>query len=859
MNHDSRNMTELRRQQPQQRNTNSGRRNAKNKRSNRVNANSSESTGGTPRKSINNNKQTSQRHTSNNSSDTSSHGTRVKATAPSENPSKRADCDKEFSDDNMTNKETSNDISAGISIEYERGTISPTYNSHLDINDPRSNNLFLWRCKALACGLTDAERPRVWAHLLLRYNTESKQNTDKHIKNHRNSKVKGTAAFCSDNGNYSANEDPHFPTDEELEQTRVMHQRYCCSHTRDTREVDDQSDHIRDEQGSTASTSASITPCVDDGMVDATDRYQFSDDDVGCSELPRIPSRFPIAEWQRLDWNIGSSSDIPPLSHVADTNEEKYVESGGKNQQHNRQNDHDSSSKRSANRDAGDAAMNDSKSETMNRGSVRSNSSADTSTRRRTGGFQIFPANCSAAVVQADVVRSLWQLYPADSELRDKRRRQLREVILRVTAEDPSVYYYQGLHEMITVCFQILCRVCRDRSSFKKCNTIADAEANNGSLDDDDAEVTDRTISGRHDPTLNVEQAVSLGYLLIKHRLFFFTTSDMGPTQRLLTGIHAIIQQESPRTAIILEKLGLAPASHYAVAGVVTWFTHYWTGDTEVDTAPATDSSTPNHCPPGLRNQWLRRIFDFLIASGPEMIIFVNAALVLAFQDVAQQCLPSAEQLEAGDIGMGSAYKVLSSLPSRIRSSTEAGRGDQSLLLSSQNTTINVEVLLKDALQLRRRHLQLAKDVASGAVEVTPLTDYILNNYAPAERRVSTAGNYAGSDDLSPDSLLWQDEDFLLQQLEHFNNDKTDQNIPDGQHSARVQNENSNYPRKKPGRNGMILWMLNSSLPQYAAMMMAQRVPFGRAMALAGATSVALSMFAALNYAPAARYSNMLW
>ncbi|SYZ65591.1 TBC1_domain_family_member_20/GTPase [Leishmania braziliensis MHOM/BR/75/M2904] len=141
------------------------------------------------------------------------------------------------------------------------------------------------------------------------------------------------------------------------------------------------------------------------------------------------------------------------------------------------------------------------------------------------------PDNCQPRVVEADVERSLWTLYPHSAE-RNEQRRRLKNTILRVLLHNPERFYYQGLHELMGYMMYVL------------------------------------------SPYMEREEVVSVCERLLVTRWKRFSAHQLRNSEAMLYATHAIIAQVDPPLATALEWCRVGPESHYAVSWVITWYVH---------------------------------------------------------------------------------------------------------------------------------------------------------------------------------------------------------------------------------------------------------------------------------------------
>ncbi|CCW66369.1 unnamed protein product [Phytomonas sp. Hart1] len=145
--------------------------------------------------------------------------------------------------------------------------------------------------------------------------------------------------------------------------------------------------------------------------------------------------------------------------------------------------------------------------------------------------FSHFPSNCQIRVLEADIQRSLWLFYPQEEE-RNRMRSNLKKIILRVLANNPDRYYYQGLHELIGFVMYVL------------------------------------------SPILSSEELVSICEGMLRTRWCTFSEKKLQHSEALLYAMHAVIAEKAPSLAMALEKCGVGPESHYAVSWIITWYVH---------------------------------------------------------------------------------------------------------------------------------------------------------------------------------------------------------------------------------------------------------------------------------------------
>eukprot|EP00045_Choanoeca_perplexa_P002933 m.27699 g.27699 ORF g.27699 m.27699 type:complete len:385 (+) comp11775_c0_seq2:189-1343(+) len=167
--------------------------------------------------------------------------------------------------------------------------------------------------------------------------------------------------------------------------------------------------------------------------------------------------------------------------------------------------------------------------------------------------------------VELDVLRSLWR-YPEhcpDMEratvLRNALRQRLSILVNAIFAAYPDLHYYQGFHDVVSVCML--------------------------TMEHDDA------------------AALEVIKRLVRCHLKDYMAKDMKPTLERLKLVLVLLQLKDPELAQHLLQAGIEPS--FAISWVITWFAH------EIENLDD-----------------LQRLFDFLLASHPLMVLYLSAAVV---------------------------------------------------------------------------------------------------------------------------------------------------------------------------------------------------------------------------------------
>lgn len=148
------------------------------------------------------------------------------------------------------------------------------------------------------------------------------------------------------------------------------------------------------------------------------------------------------------------------------------------------------------------------------------------------GANSTFTSNCHSSVLDCDVKRSLWHLYP-DEHTREEKRRLVKALITRCLAHRPELHYFQGLHEVVGF--------------------------------------IEYTV-GAHVPQ---ETLVAMVDQLLAQHFYVFCHESMKSCEAVLFGVHHAVKAQNNELAKVLETFGLGPGTHYALSWVITWFTHH--------------------------------------------------------------------------------------------------------------------------------------------------------------------------------------------------------------------------------------------------------------------------------------------
>ncbi|EPY16722.1 GTPase activating protein of Rab-like GTPase [Strigomonas culicis] len=143
----------------------------------------------------------------------------------------------------------------------------------------------------------------------------------------------------------------------------------------------------------------------------------------------------------------------------------------------------------------------------------------------------ILPENCQPRVVDADIQRSLWALFPETTK-RMEMRSHLKNMLLRILAHHRDRHYYQGLHELMGYVLYVMA------------------------------------------PHRPYEDILPVCERLLCTRWRSFSEPKLANSEALLYAMHAVLAEEDAELAMKLEKCGVGPETHYAVSWVITWYVH---------------------------------------------------------------------------------------------------------------------------------------------------------------------------------------------------------------------------------------------------------------------------------------------
>jgi hypothetical protein len=377
-------------------------------------------------------------------------------------------------------------------------------------------------------------------------------------------------------------------------------------------------------------------------------------------------------------------------------------------------------------------------------------------TRFRDGAADAFPPRCSAAVVAADVRRSLFEI--PEGALREALRGVLARTLLRVCAADERVHYYQGMHDVATVLLRIYFdeRVAHYAESAKPAASDACATAADAGVA---AAAAAAVVSGAGAARLEDRLASTL-LELVRSRLERFSAPTMLGAVGLLTAMHGVLQRVAPRVAFVLESNGVAPTWTFALSWVITWFAH--------------------DVPEGSGGV-LRCLFDALVRTHQHMVAFVAVAVVVHFfRPPLSAIAPTLEPFDTRLYGTlvpgiadapesvlsdpGQLYTMLKKLPMNLAPAAVRVRSDSSsrdAAFAAESAALDrLDAVLATAARIERAHKQYFLDVlADPDTRVVLLTPPPLpppppQPTAPQQRSVSNNDAIAdggnGNGDASP-------------------------------------------------------------------------------------------------------------
>nr|CCC89388.1 putative GTPase activating protein of Rab-like GTPase [Trypanosoma congolense IL3000] len=140
------------------------------------------------------------------------------------------------------------------------------------------------------------------------------------------------------------------------------------------------------------------------------------------------------------------------------------------------------------------------------------------------------PENCQTRVILADVLRSLWSLYP-DEDQRESKRKLLCDILVQMLSKNVERYYYQGLHEMVGFIMYVM-------------------------------------------EEWDMETIAAVCARLLVQQWHSFSCKELSRSQSMMYAVHAVVAAEDSALATALESCSVGPETHYAMPWLITWYTH---------------------------------------------------------------------------------------------------------------------------------------------------------------------------------------------------------------------------------------------------------------------------------------------
>lgn len=220
-----------------------------------------------------------------------------------------------------------------------------------------------------------------------------------------------------------------------------------------------------------------------------------------------------------------------------------------------------------------------------------------------------YPENCQYAVIRADVVRSLWDLY-SDEEERISMRRRLQMVLLRVFYNNPTRHYTQGMNHLVGHLLFLMCTYCREEGT-------------------------------EEDEEHYIELVASMVQSLLHTLWAPMAQADLTAVAGLSYAMRAIVSSSNWRLRRMLNSPSIASMPMFSVSWMMTWF--MGCGLKEVKTK-------------------MQLFVGFLVDDEEGMeVVYIGAALIL-------KCAPALLELYrsvTADEALPAMYGYFQSLPSR--------------------------------------------------------------------------------------------------------------------------------------------------------------------------------------------------
>lgn len=256
--------------------------------------------------------------------------------------------------------------------------------------------------------------------------------------------------------------------------------------------------------------------------------------------------------------------------------------------------------------------------------------------------------------VELDVNRS-FVYYPRhiSSELKAQLRKILNQTIVRILRKFPTLNYFQGYHDIVTIFLLNFLDLNQHGLSKKSSGILIAKNEGDGQYEE---EVADEKLNPDEEPPQNdprdhdtknitdqgkLNQDIRLLELAVQkftlHRIRDSMTSDLSPIMGYLRFTQTILNLENPSFASLISQTSSLPL--FSLSWILTLTSHDLTSFDTVS-----------------------RIFDFLLCHPPVMICYLACAICLSKTKEVDQLIAEAEA-EGGAVDLDMVHFIMSSIP----------------------------------------------------------------------------------------------------------------------------------------------------------------------------------------------------
>eukprot|EP00796_Vickermania_ingenoplastis_P011824 gene11824-8133_t len=264
-----------------------------------------------------------------------------------------------------------------------------------------------------------------------------------------------------------------------------------------------------------------------------------------------------------------------------------------------------------------------------------------------------FPANCQFNVIEADVRRTLWDLYP--DEVREEMRKHLQSILTRLFFHTPPSSYTQGMNDLVA---HIMFLLCTYRAYMKM--------------------ESEETAAKQQKDRLELTGAVCRRLLFTLWRPY--SASDLREVDAMAYSFHELLRLEHKPLWRKLEQLGLLQHPHYLLSWMLTWFMS------------------------GIKNIPAKMVLLTHLLRSPDVLepIYLGSAMLIDGSDAFLRFLKESKRSVGPEL-FGPAFQKLSEIPSAIVDGDETAAGRPAAERDAA-AMARVERVVRSGEALRRRY-----------------------------------------------------------------------------------------------------------------------------------------------------------